>query len=84
LKLTPRRPDPPRTITRVMCDLELDSPPSASEWGIAFSDYFADALAELRPLADDGLVDSRLDRVIASPQRAPVPAQHRHVLRRVT
>ena len=43
-------------ITRVMCDLELDFAAFGSEWGIAFTDYFADALAALRPLADDGLV----------------------------
>ncbi len=42
-------------ITRVMCDLELDFAAFGSEWGIAFTDYFADALAALRPLADDGL-----------------------------
>ena len=39
-----------------MCDLELDFAAFGSEWGIAFTDYFADALAALRPLADDGLV----------------------------
>lgn len=46
-------------ITRVMCDLELDFAAFGKEWDIGFSDYFADALADLRPLADDGLV--RLD-----------------------
>jgi oxygen-independent coproporphyrinogen-3 oxidase len=50
-------------ITRVMCDLELDFAAFGREWDIAFSDYFADALADLRPLAADGLVEIAPDRV---------------------
>ncbi|MHB1144344.1 MAG: oxygen-independent coproporphyrinogen III oxidase [Thiobacillus sp.] len=50
-------------ITRVMCDLELDFAAFGSEWGIVFGDYFADALADLRPLAADGLVNIALDRI---------------------
>jgi oxygen-independent coproporphyrinogen-3 oxidase len=46
-------------ITRVMCDLELDLATFGTEWGIDAAAYFADALKDLRPLADDGLV--RLD-----------------------
>jgi oxygen-independent coproporphyrinogen-3 oxidase len=54
-------------ITRVMCDLELDFAAFGSEWGISFSDYFADALADLRSLADDGLVNISGDRVSVTP-----------------
>jgi oxygen-independent coproporphyrinogen III oxidase len=54
-------------ITRVMCDLELDFAAFGREWNIAFADYFADALADLRPLADDGLVDIAADRVSVTP-----------------
>ncbi|MBT9589681.1 MAG: oxygen-independent coproporphyrinogen III oxidase [Thiobacillus sp.] len=54
-------------ITRVMCDLELDFATFGSEWGIAFSDYFADALADLRPLADDGLVAIDTGKVSVTP-----------------
>ncbi|OJZ17732.1 MAG: oxygen-independent coproporphyrinogen III oxidase [Thiobacillus sp. 65-29] len=43
-------------ITRVMCDLELDLAAFGEEWNIDATTYFADALADLRPLADDGLV----------------------------
>jgi oxygen-independent coproporphyrinogen-3 oxidase len=43
-------------ITRIMCDLELDFVRFSREWGGSFTDYFRDALAELHPLADDGLV----------------------------
>jgi oxygen-independent coproporphyrinogen-3 oxidase len=54
-------------ITRVMCDLELDFAAFGKEWDIAFSDYFADALADLRPLADDGLIDIASDKVSVTP-----------------
>ncbi|MDP3421079.1 MAG: oxygen-independent coproporphyrinogen III oxidase [Thiobacillus sp.] len=50
-------------ITRVMCDLELDFAVFGREWDITFADYFADALADLRPLAADGLVEIAPDRV---------------------
>jgi oxygen-independent coproporphyrinogen-3 oxidase len=54
-------------ITRVMCDLELDFSAFGSEWGIAFTDYFADALTDLRPLADDGLVTIGEGRIDVTP-----------------
>jgi oxygen-independent coproporphyrinogen-3 oxidase len=54
-------------ITRVMCDLELDFTAFGAEWDIAFTDYFADALADLRPLAEDGLVETAADRVSVTP-----------------
>ena len=50
-------------ITRVMCDLELDFAAFGREWDIPFTDYFADAMIELRPLADDGLVEITSDRI---------------------
>jgi len=50
-------------ITRVMCDLELDFAAFGKEWDIAFADYFTDALADLRPLAEDGLVQITSDRI---------------------
>ena len=56
LKLTRDDQIQREAITRVMCDLELDFAAFGSEWGVTFTDYFADALTELRPLADDGLV----------------------------
>ncbi|MEQ1662495.1 MAG: oxygen-independent coproporphyrinogen III oxidase [Thiobacillus sp.] len=50
-------------ITRVMCDLELDYAAFSQEWDIVFSDYFVDALNDLRPLADDGLVEIKPGRI---------------------
>lgn len=54
-------------ITRVMCDLALDFAVFGTEWGIAFTDYFAEALADLRPLAEDGLVIVQPDKVTVTP-----------------
>ncbi len=67
LKLT--RDDQVRrdAITRVMCDLELDFAAFGREWDIAFTDYFAGALADLRPLAADGLVELATDRIRVTP-----------------
>jgi oxygen-independent coproporphyrinogen-3 oxidase len=56
LKLTRDDQIQREAITRVMCDLELDFAAFGSEWGVTFTDYFADALTDLRPLAEDGLV----------------------------
>lgn len=54
-------------ITRVMCDLELDFAAFGREWGIAFADYFAESLADLAPLAADGLVELRAERLDVTP-----------------
>ncbi|MFA5082598.1 MAG: oxygen-independent coproporphyrinogen III oxidase [Hydrogenophilaceae bacterium] len=43
-------------ITKVMCDLELDKAGFSAAWGIDFDSYFAEALVDLQPLAEDGLV----------------------------
>lgn len=50
-------------ITKVMCDLELDMAAFGAEWGIDFSSYFADALADMPPLAADGLVHLEPGRI---------------------
>lgn len=54
-------------ITRVMCDLELDFAAFGQEWDIAFTDYFATVLSDLRPLADDGLVTLESGRIGVTP-----------------
>lgn len=54
-------------ITRVMCDLELDFAAFGREWDISFAAYFADALTELRPLADDGLVTIDAGKIAVTP-----------------
>lgn len=67
LKLTRDDQIQREAITRVMCDMELDFATFGSEWGIAFDDYFADALADLRPLADDGLVQIEPGKITVTP-----------------
>jgi oxygen-independent coproporphyrinogen-3 oxidase len=44
-------------ITRVMCDLALDFSAFGATWSVDFARYFESALADMRPLADDGLVE---------------------------
>jgi oxygen-independent coproporphyrinogen-3 oxidase len=51
----------------MMCDLELDFATFGKEWNITIADYFASALTELRPLADDGLVDIGSGRISVTP-----------------
>jgi len=53
-------------ITRIMCDLELDKPSFAAAWNIDFDAYFADGLADLPPLADDGLVSLEPSRIVVT------------------
>jgi len=53
-------------ITRIMCDLELDKPAFAAAWNIDFDAYFADALADLPPLAGDGLVSLESSRIVVT------------------
>ncbi len=50
-------------ITRVMCDLGLDKAAFEAAWDIRFDDYFAEALAELPPLAADGFVRMEADAI---------------------
>jgi oxygen-independent coproporphyrinogen-3 oxidase len=50
-------------IMKLMCDLELDITEVERRFSIRFSEYFADAVASLRPLVDDGLVHVTNDRI---------------------
>lgn len=43
-------------IMRLMCDLSLDHGAMSEKWGIDFEAHFADALAQLKELAEDGLL----------------------------
>lgn len=43
-------------ITRIMCDLELSYAEFSAAWDIDFCTHFSDGLAELPPLAADGLI----------------------------
>ena len=43
-------------IMRLMCDLSLDYGAMSEKWGIDFEGHFADALAQLKEPANDGLI----------------------------
>ncbi len=53
-------------ITRLMCDLELDMEAFGREFGVDFAGKFADGLADLPPLADDGLVRMDGRRIVVT------------------
>jgi oxygen-independent coproporphyrinogen III oxidase len=43
-------------IMRLMCDLELDTRAVERQFGISFTDYFADSLASMRQFVEEGMV----------------------------
>jgi oxygen-independent coproporphyrinogen III oxidase len=51
-------------ITKVMCDMELDMTAFGAQWDIDFKTYFADALADLPPLVEDGFLSIEPDRLV--------------------
>ncbi len=44
------------TITKLMCDLELDQRKIEEKFDISFENYFKDAIGQLQGFRDDGLV----------------------------
>ena len=50
-----------RVIMRLMCDMHLDFDEQSEALGIDFRETFAESLAELTPLRDDGLVELEND-----------------------
>jgi len=63
-------------IQRLMCDFVLDFEAIDAAHGIRFEQRFADELAAMRPLADDGLVE-------LEPRRLGVTARGRLLVRTV-
>jgi len=63
LRLTPEDLLRREVITRVMCDLELDTRLLSEEWSIDFNRHFSDAITDLAPIAADGLVNVAEDRI---------------------
>jgi len=53
-------------ITRIMCDLEMDTAAFGREFGIDFDRHFAEGLADLPPLADDGLIRLEPGRIVVT------------------
>lgn len=54
-------------ITRLTCDFEVDTAAIGARHGIDFEDYFAAELADLDPMAADGLVERRPGHVRITP-----------------
>jgi len=55
-------------IQQLMCQGEIDVRRVEKAYGIEFGEYFADALAALRPLQDDGLVQCPPGTIRATPR----------------
>lgn len=55
-------------IQQLMCQGEIDTRKVERAYGIRFGEYFSDALAALRPLQDDGLVQCPPGRIRATPR----------------
>jgi len=55
-------------IQRLMCQGEIDIPRLESDFGIDFPAYFADALAQLPALAEDGLVEVSSSLIRVTPR----------------
>ena len=61
-------------IQELMCHFGLDFAEVSQTWSIDFADYFADALAQIQPLAEAGLLN-------VSPQRIDVMPKGRLLVR---
>ncbi len=53
-------------ITRIMCDLEMDTAAFGREFGIDFDSHFAEGLADLPPLAADGLIRLEPGKIVVT------------------
>ena len=55
-------------ILALMCHNRVDFAPFERAHGIVFGDYFADALAQLKEMVEDGLVEIHDDAIVLLPQ----------------
>jgi oxygen-independent coproporphyrinogen III oxidase len=55
-------------ITQLICHFQLDRRAIEARWGLQFSDYFADGLAKLKGMAEDGLVELSPDMIRILPR----------------
>ena len=66
LKLTREDHIRREAITRIMCDLEMDTAAFGREFGLDFDAYFGEGLAELPPLAEDGLITLAPGKIVVT------------------
>ncbi|MFW6041550.1 MAG: coproporphyrinogen III oxidase, partial [Guyparkeria sp.] len=55
-------------ITELICHFQLSIPDVEARFGIDFPTHFADALAELKTMADDDLLRLEADRIVVEPR----------------
>jgi oxygen-independent coproporphyrinogen-3 oxidase len=55
-------------ITKLICHFQLDIHAVEAAWDIRFAEYFAESLAKLKGMADDGLVEIEADRIRILPR----------------
>jgi oxygen-independent coproporphyrinogen-3 oxidase len=53
-------------ITRIMCDLEMDTAAFGTEFAIDFDAYFGEGLVDLPPLAADGLIKLEPNKIVVT------------------
>lgn len=54
-------------ITELICHFELDGKQISEQFGIDFSDYFAEELENLQPFLEDGLLTLEAERIQVNP-----------------
>jgi oxygen-independent coproporphyrinogen-3 oxidase len=55
-------------ITRLICHFALNYGKVEATWGIQFSDYFKNELEQLRPMADDDLLQIDANQILVKPK----------------
>ncbi|MBK5964277.1 oxygen-independent coproporphyrinogen III oxidase [Thiocystis minor] len=55
-------------ITKLICHFQLDIRAAEAAWEIRFADYFADALAKLQGMVEDGLVEISAEQIRILPR----------------
>ena len=68
-------------IMSLICDLRVNKAATSQRYAIDFDQHFADALAALAPLANDGLVTLGEAEIRVEADGRPLPAQHLYALR---
>lgn len=63
-------------IMRLMCDLELDKNQIGNKFGIKFDEYFSEALIDMQPFLEEGIVENTAQKIF-------IKGQGRLVLRNI-
>jgi oxygen-independent coproporphyrinogen-3 oxidase len=55
-------------ISQLICHFHLNFPKIEQKWGIVFKEYFADALNNMQPMVEDGLVELKENDLYVTPK----------------